>query len=105
MWLGIAQIAQTVGNVLSSPTHEATLAFKDEQGERESKKGAWAVNRARVTIYGHVHVIGNEGQEAEVAKKSYLKYHPEARYYAPPRRSCAFSLLDLGLMIRTGNYR
>lgn len=72
-------------NVLLDPTHQATLAIKDEQGERESKKGAWAVNRGRVTLYGEITLIGNDSKEAEQVKKSYLKYHPEAKYYAPPR--------------------
>lgn len=78
-------IAQTVHNVFSDPNHAVTLAVKDEQGERESHKGAWAVNRARVTLFGNVTTIANQDPEAKIAKETYLKFHPEARFYAPPR--------------------
>jgi hypothetical protein len=78
------QYSQTVHNVLITDSKNVTLTFKDEEGERRSRKGEGATDRARMTLWGSVVLIPNDSEDAKVAKRQYLKYHPDAVAYAPP---------------------
>ena len=50
-------ISQTVHNVWADPTRSAMLTIKDEQGERESKKGRGGTNRPRLGLWGELIAI------------------------------------------------
>jgi hypothetical protein len=84
LYMFLMPVSTTVHNVLNSTSKAATVTLKDEEGERRSK-GRGATDRARITLWGNVVLLPAGTPEAKVAHDAYIKFHPDAAFYAGPR--------------------
>lgn len=84
LYMLLMPISHTIHNVFVDPAKEATFTIKDEQGERESDHGAGGTNRTRLEFWGNIKLLERDSDEAAVARRQYVKYHPDTKFYLPP---------------------